>query len=99
MVQEMSRSMYKLDANSGGFVEGEFEGVVQLTSRLQGTLWGMGSWLQVTGTGKLESSVAVSEAQGQDDPALASISGNVDIENSKYQRSFFALGLGLSASF
>jgi hypothetical protein len=92
--------MYKLDANSGGFVEGEFEGVVQLTSRLQGTLWGMGSWLQVTGTGKLESSVAVSEAQGgADDPTLASIPGNVDIENSKYQRSFFALGLGLSACF
>lgn len=88
---EIHRTLYTLQANSGGFLEGDFEGTVQVAPYLRGNVWLTGSWMEVNGTGNLTSTVIASTIFNVQP-------GAQDIENSKLHRSFFALGLGLELS-
>ena len=89
---EITQTTYTLDANSGGFVEGDFEGFVPLTRNWRGSFWVTGSWLEVYGTGKIDSRVALSTI-------LRATPGSQEIDNSRLQKSYYTLGLGLEVSF
>jgi hypothetical protein len=109
-VQEIHRVMHELQGNTGGFVEGEFEGLVDIASNLRGTMWLNGSWLEVTGKGKITQTVlhtwpdvqpfsaAVAATPNGPEPVLNVARGTADADNSRVTRSFWAVGLGLELS-
>ena len=89
---EIHTTLYTLHANSGGFIEGEFEGMYPVTRNLRGTCWFNASWYQATGTGQLTSTV-------QGSTLFDVVPGSVSIPDSRLQRSWYALGLGMEMSF
>ncbi len=89
---EIVTSTYKLDANSGYLIEGEFEGIVPVFANLRGIMWVQGHYDQVEGQGELISTVAASPIGGV-------IPGSASIDNSKISKSWFALGLGMELYF
>ena len=89
---EIHQTLYTLHTNSGGFIEGEFEGMYPVTRNLRGTCWFNASWYQATGTGQLTSTVLASTVFGV-------VPGSVSIPDSRLQRSWYALGLGMEMSF
>jgi hypothetical protein len=104
--------MHELKGSTGGFVEGEFEGVVDITSNLRGTGWMNASWLEVTGKGQITQTVlktwpdiqpfaaaaAFTDANGFSGPVLNVARGTADSDNARVTRSWFAFGLGLELS-
>ncbi len=89
---EIHQTLYQLNTNSGGFIEGDFEGMYPVTRNLRGTCWFTGSWFQSTGTGQLTSTVLGSTL-------FAIPNGGASIPDSRFQRSFYAVGLGMEMSF
>ena len=63
-----------------------------MTRNWRGTFWVTGSWLLVYGTGKIDARVGLSEI-------LHAVAGSQDINDSRLQKSYYALGLGLEVSF
>ncbi|HTY26000.1 MAG TPA: hypothetical protein VMC85_22920 [Desulfomonilaceae bacterium] len=93
--QETIQTLYTLNGTSGYMLEGDFEGIIPLSSNWRGTFWLNGSWMQANGTGRLDSTVQASTL-----PVFASIlTGSVDIPDSQIQRFWYGLGLGLEFSF
>jgi hypothetical protein len=90
--QEITQTTYTLNTSRGGFVEGDFEGIYPISRNFRGTFWFAGSWLEVYGTATLTSTVASSDD-------LHASPGTAAIENSRLQKSYYALGLGLDLSF
>jgi hypothetical protein len=91
-LREIHQTLYTLNTNSGGFLEGEFEGMYPVTCNLRGTCWFSAGWFQSTGTGELTSTVVASDVFGV-------AAGSVSIPESRFQRSFYAFGLGMEMSF
>ncbi len=89
---EITQTTYSLVANSGGFIEGDFEGFVPITPNCRGTFWITGSWLEAQGTGRIDARVALSTI-------LHATAGSQEINDSRVKRSYYALGLGLEAFF
>jgi hypothetical protein len=89
---EIHETLYTLNTNSGGFIEGDFEGLYPITRNLRGTCWFTASWFQSTGTGQFTSSVLGSTL-------FAIPAGSASIADSRLHRSFYALGLGMEMSF
>jgi hypothetical protein len=89
---EIHETRYRLDGNSGYFLEGDFEGLYPITRNVRGTLWLNLSTMQVNGTGTLSSSVVGSTIFNI--PA-----GSASIPDSRIQRSWYAFGLGMEMSF
>jgi hypothetical protein len=90
--QETHQTLYTLNTNSGGFIEGDFEGMYPITRNWRGTCWFTGSWFQYTGTGQLTSTVLASTL-------FDVVPGSVSIPDSRLTRSFYAVGLGMEMSF
>lgn len=94
--EELWNTDFKLETSGGGWIEGEFEGFLSVTSALRASLWGMGSWLSIAGTGQRTQNVAASTIIGTgDNPDVPLVSGTFNIGNSSYTQSIWALGLGL----
>jgi hypothetical protein len=89
---EVQQTLYTLNSNSGGFVEGDFEGIYTVTRNIRGTIWFTGSWFEAYGTGRLNSKVVASTV-------FENQNGSADIDNSRLQRTFYGLGLGLEFLF
>jgi len=98
--QMTEQALYTLNGNSGYMLEGDFEGIIPLSPNWRGTFWLNGSWMQVSGTGRLDSSLEPSPPALPPLPVFASIvNGSVDIPNSQIQRFWYGLGLGLEFFF
>jgi hypothetical protein len=91
-LREIHQTLYTLNTNSGGFIEGEFEGMYPVTRNLRGTCWFSASWYQVAGTGQLTSTVVASDIFGIPN-------GGASIQDSRLHRSWYAVGLGMEMSF
>jgi hypothetical protein len=89
---EIHQTLYTLNSNSGGFIEGDFEGIYPVTRNLRGTCWFTGSWFESYGTGHLTSTVVASTIFGIPN-------GSASIDSSRLHRSFYAFGLGMELSF
>jgi hypothetical protein len=96
---EVWNTLFELQSSGGGWIEGEFEGFLSVSSDVKTSFWGMGSWLSITGTGKRTQSVAASTIIQADNPAVPLVSGTFDISNSSYTQSIWALGAGLHYLF
>ncbi len=94
-LREIVTSRYTLNASSGYFLEGEFEGLVDITRNFRGSMWVQGHVNQVEGKGQVTSTVTASDVLAPD----GVVPGVVDIDKSKIYNSFFALGLGLETYF
>jgi hypothetical protein len=92
VAQETDQTLYNLNGNSGYFLEGDFEGIYPITRNVRGTLWLNLSAMQVSGTGRIDSSAIASTV-------FNVASGSVDIPDSRIQRSWYAFGLGMEMSF
>jgi hypothetical protein len=103
---EIHRVMHELQGSAGGFVEGECEGLVEITGNLRGTGWLNASWLEVTGKGQITQTVQRTQPDIQpfqaippDTPTVLNVArGSADADNSRVTRSWFAMGLGVELS-
>ncbi|MBI5252718.1 MAG: hypothetical protein HY912_24750 [Desulfomonile tiedjei] len=91
-VVETTTTTYTLKGNSGRFLEAEAEASTYMMPNVRAGLWVAGSWLEIDGTGRLESSVFRS-----DDFLVQP--GTRDIPDSSYTRSYVATGIVLGLGF
>jgi hypothetical protein len=89
---ETTTTTYTLKGNSGRFLEAEAEASTLIMPNLRAGLWAAGSWLEIDGTGRVNSSVLRS-----DDFVI--VPGTRDISDSSYTRSYVATGIVLGLGF
>jgi hypothetical protein len=89
---ETTTTTYTLRGNSGRFLEAEAEASTLMMPNLRAGLWVAGSWLEIDGTGRVNSSVLRS-----DDFVI--VPGTRDISDSSYTRSYVATGIVLGLGF
>lgn len=95
---ETSRTLYTMNGNRGYFLETEGQAFMPLSSALDAYIWGLGSWLDITGRGTIDATIVPGNVSPADDPftdIFGARAGSGSTDNAGFNRSYYAVGLGL----
>ncbi len=98
---ETSRTLYTMSSNRGYFLETEGEVFMPVAPRLDAYVWGLGSWLNLRGNGTIDATIIPGRTAPADDPytdIFGGRAGSGSTDDASYNRSYYAVGLGLRLS-
>ena len=87
-----------MDGNRGYFLETEGQVFLPVTRTLTAYGWVLGSWLNLSGRGTIDSSIIPGNFSPADDPFTDIFGGRPgagSTEEASFNRSYYAVGLGL----
>jgi hypothetical protein len=98
---EYSRTLYSMDGNRGLFLETEGQVFTPLTQNLGLFAWVTGSWLDISGPGRILATIVQGNTSTAADPftdIFGGRAGSGRIDDAHFRRSYYGIGIGVGWS-
>lgn len=101
---EIHRSLFKLEAQNGRFIQGDFEALFNVTQNLALNGWLRGTWMRFTGEGRsdltfLGGSAATGSTVIGNTGGPVLVPGDLPVDHSTLTNSWYAYGLSVDLAF